>query len=184
MPSNHLILIPFSSCLQYFPVSGAFPMSQFFASGGQSIEASASMSVLPMNIKDWFHLGWTGLISLQSKGLSRVSFNTTVQKYQFSSAQFSLYSNSHTHTWLLEKTIVLTRQTFVGKVISLLFNMLSRLIITFLPKSKGKYFIFSGSVLPGYRKPEQKVWSLNTVSSGWCCDSLIEMKSCPPYPIG
>ena len=83
-------VVPFSFCLQSFPTSGSFPASQFFASGGQSIEASASMSVLPMNIKDWFHLGWTGLISLQSKGLSRVSFNTTVQKYQFSSAQFSL----------------------------------------------------------------------------------------------
>ena len=71
-------VIPFSFCLQSFPVSGSFPMSQFFTSGGQSIGVSASTSVLPMNIQDWFPLGWTGWISLQSKGLSRVFFNTTV----------------------------------------------------------------------------------------------------------
>ena len=76
-------VIPISSCLQSFPASGSFPVSQFFTSGGQSIGASASASVLPMNIQDWFPLGWTSLISLQSKGLSRVFFNTTVQKHQF-----------------------------------------------------------------------------------------------------
>ena len=81
---------PFSSCLQSFPASGSFQMSQFFASGGQSIGVSASASVLPMNIQDWFPLGWTGWISLLSKGLSRVLFNTTVQKHQFFSAQLSL----------------------------------------------------------------------------------------------
>ena len=74
-------VVPYSSCLQSFPASGSFPMSQIFTSGGQSIEVSASASVLPMNIQDWFPLGWTGWISLQSKGLSRV-FNTTVQKHQ------------------------------------------------------------------------------------------------------
>ena len=89
MPSNHLILChPFSSCLQSFPASGSLPMCQLFTSGGQSIEASAS--VLPMNIQDWFPLGWTGLITLQSKGLSRVFPNTTVQKHQYFSAQLSL----------------------------------------------------------------------------------------------
>ena len=76
-------LFPFSSSLQSFPASGSFPMSQFFASGGQSIGVSASASVLPMNIQDWFPSGWTGWISLQSKGLSRVFSNTTVQKHQF-----------------------------------------------------------------------------------------------------
>ena len=91
--------IPFSSCLQSFPASGSFPKSQFFASGGQSIGASASASVLPMNIQDWFPLGLTGWISLQSKGPLRVFFNTTVQKHQFFSAQLSLWSNSHIHTW-------------------------------------------------------------------------------------
>ena len=104
MPSNHLILcVPFSSCPQRFPASGSFPMSQLFASCGQSIGASTSASVLPMNIQGWFPLGWTGWISLQSKGLSRVSSNTTVQKHQFFSTQLSSQSNSHIHTWPLEK---------------------------------------------------------------------------------
>ena len=99
MPSNHfilchsLLLIP-----QSFPGPGSFPMSQLFASGGQSIGVSASTSVLPMNTQDWSPLGWTGWISLQSKGLSRVFFNTTVQKHQFFSAQPSSQSNSHIHT--------------------------------------------------------------------------------------
>ena len=87
-------------CPQSFPASVSFPMSQFFTSGGQSIGASASTSVLPMNIQDWFPLGLTGWISLQSKGLSRVFSNTTVQKHQFFGAHFSLYSKSHIHTWL------------------------------------------------------------------------------------
>jgi len=94
---------PFSSCPQAFPASQSFPMSQFFASGGQSIGASALASVLPMNIQDWSPLGWTGWITLQSKGHSRVFSNTTVQKHQFFSTQPSLWSNSHIHTWLLEK---------------------------------------------------------------------------------
>ena len=87
-------VIPFSSHLQYFPASGSFQMSQLFASGGQSIGISVSASVLPMNIQDWFPLGWTGWISLQSKGLSRVCFRTTIQKHQFFSSQHSLLSNS------------------------------------------------------------------------------------------
>ena len=82
-PTISSSVVPFSSCLQSFPASGSFPVSRFFASGGQSIGASASASVLPMNILDWFPLGWTGWISLQSKGLSRVFSNTTVQKHQF-----------------------------------------------------------------------------------------------------
>ena len=103
IPSNHLILCRPSSCLQSFQASGSLLMSQLFASGGQSTRASASASVLPMNIKDWFLLGWTGLISLQSKGISRVFSSTMVQKYQFFEAQFSLWSNSHFHTWPMEK---------------------------------------------------------------------------------
>ena len=89
-PTISSSVIPFSSRLQYFPASGSFPTSQFFASGGQSIAVSASASVLPMNTQDWSPLGWTGWISLQSKGLSRVFSNTTVQKYQFFGAQLSL----------------------------------------------------------------------------------------------
>ena len=82
-------VVPFSFCLQYFPASASFLRSQFFASGGQSIGASASSSVLPMNIQDWFPLGWTGLISLQSKGLSRVFSSTAVKKHQFFGSQLS-----------------------------------------------------------------------------------------------
>ena len=96
-------VVTFSPHFQSFPESVSFQMSQFFASGGQSIGVSASASVLPMNIQDWFSLWWTGLISLQSKGLLRVFSNTTVQKHQFFSTQLSLWSNSHIHTWLLEK---------------------------------------------------------------------------------
>ena len=123
-PTISSSVVPFSSCLQSFPASGSFPMSQFFTSDGQSIGVSASASVLPMNIQDWSPLGWTGLISLQSKVLSRVFSNSTVQKHQFFGAQPSLWSNSHIHTWLLEKAIAFTRWIFVGKVMSLLFNML------------------------------------------------------------
>ena len=109
-------------------------MSQFFASGGQNIGASAS--VLPMNTQDLFPLGWTGWISLQSKGLSRVFSNTIVQKRQFFGAQhFFIVQLSHA-SMTTRKTIALTRWTFVGKVMSLLFNMRSRLVITFLPRSK------------------------------------------------
>ena len=103
-------VMPFSSCLQFFPASGSFPMTQFFLSGGQSIGVSASASVLPMNIhqsflniQDQFPLRWTGLISLLSKGLSRVFSNITVQKRWFFCTLLSLWSNSHIHTWLLEK---------------------------------------------------------------------------------
>ena len=89
-PTISSSIVPFYSCLQSFPASRSFPMSQLFSSGGQNIGVSASVSVLPMNIQDSFPLGWTGWISLQSKGLSRVFSNTTVQKHQFLSAQLSL----------------------------------------------------------------------------------------------
>ena len=96
-------VIPFSSHLQSFPASGSFQMSWFFTSGGQNIGVSGSASVLPTNIQDWFSLGLTGWISLKSKELSRVFSNTTVQKHQLFGAQLSWWSNSHIHTWLLEK---------------------------------------------------------------------------------
>ena len=102
-PTISSCVIPFSSCLQSFPASGSSPMSHFFTSGGQCIGVSASASVLPVNIQDWFPLGWTGWISLQSKRFSRVFSSTTIQKDQFFSAQPSLWSNSYIHTWLLEK---------------------------------------------------------------------------------
>ena len=100
-PTISSSVVPFSSCPQSFPASGSFQMSQLFAWGGQSSGVSVSTSVLPMNTQDWSPLGWTSWISLQSKGLSRVFSNTTVQKHQFFSAQLSLWSNSHSQTWLL-----------------------------------------------------------------------------------
>ena len=115
-------VVPFSSCLQSVPASGSFLMSQLFASGSQSIGASASATIFPMNIQDWLPLGLTGWISLQSKGLSRV-----FKKNQFFGSQLS-FSHPYMTTG---KTIALTRQTFVGKVMPLLFNMLSRLVIAF-----------------------------------------------------
>ena len=114
-------------------------MSQFFPSGGQSIGISVTASVLPMNIQDLFPLGCTGRISLQSKGLSRVFSNTTVEMHQFFGTQLSFLYLSHPYM-TTGKTIALTRWTFVGKVMSLLFNMLSRLVVTFLPRSKRASF--------------------------------------------
>ena len=124
-PTISSSVIPFSSFLQSFPASGTFPMSQFFAWGGPSI--GVSVSVLLVNIQDWFPLRWTGWISLQSKGLSRVFSNTTVQKHQLFSTQISLWSNSYPYM-MTGKAIALTRRTFFSKVISLLCNMLSRLV--------------------------------------------------------
>ena len=121
--------------------SESSPMSQFFESGGQSIGASVSASVLPMNIQGWFPLGLTGLISLQSKRFSRVFSSTTIQKHHFFSTQPSLLSNFHIHIWLLEK-IALTIRTFISEVMSLFFNILSRFVIAFLPRSK--FLLFHG----------------------------------------
>ena len=133
-PTISSSVVPFSSCPQSFLAAGSFQMSQLFAPGGQSIGVSASISVFPMNTQDWSPLGWTGLISLQSKGLSRVFSNTTVQKHRFFGAFFTVQLSHPCMT--TRKTIALTRRTFVGKGMSLPFNMLSRLVINFLPRSK------------------------------------------------
>ena len=135
LPTISPSVIPFTSRLQSFPTSGSFQMSQFFASDGQSIGVSASASILPISIQGWLPLGWTGWISLQSKGILRFSSPTS----QFKSINSSALSQTLTsiHPYMTTgKTIALTRRTFVGKVMSLLFNMLSRLVITFLPRSK------------------------------------------------
>ena len=134
-PTISSSVAPFtSSCLQSFPASGSFPRSQFFTSGSRSIGVSALASDLPMNIQYWFPFRLTGLI-LQSKGFSRVFSNITVQKHQFFSTQLFIVQLLHPYM-TTGKTIALTRQNFVGKVTSLLFNVLSRLITAFLPKSK------------------------------------------------
>ena len=134
-PTISFSVVPFSSCPQSFPASGSFQRSQLFTSGGQSIEVSAPASVLPMNIQNWFPLGWTGWISLQFKRLARIFSNTTVQKHQFFGTQLSLWSSFLYGPYMTTgKTIALSRWTFFGKVMSLLFNKLSRLVI--LPRSK------------------------------------------------
>ena len=137
-PGPNLLVTPGISCLQSFPASGSFALNPFFPSGGQNTGISASASVLPMNTQDWFPLGWTGWISLQSKGLSRVFSNTTGSKASILWTQpwnFFILQLSHSYK-TTGKTIALTRQTFVKKVMSLLFNMLSRLVIAFLPRNK------------------------------------------------
>ena len=139
-PTISSSVIPFSSCLPSFPASGSFQMSQLFASGGQGIGVSASTSVLPMNTLDWSPLGWTGWISLQS----RISWSPRLKSLlQHHSSKASILRHSPffivqlSHSYVTTgKTIDLTRRTFVGKGMSLLFNMLSRLVITFLPRSK------------------------------------------------
>ena len=124
-------VVPF--CLQSSPASGSFPLSWLFVSGGQRIRDSASASVLPMSIQDWFPLEWASWISLLSKGPSRVFSNTTVQKHQRS----AFFRDQLSHPYMTtRKTIALTGWTFVGKVSSLLFNMLSRFVIAFLSSSK------------------------------------------------
>ena len=135
-PAISSSVVPFSSCPQSLPASQSFPMNQLFAWGGQIAGVSALASFLPKKSQGWSPSEWTGWIFLQSKGLSRVFSNITVQKHQFFGTQLSSQSNSHIHNMTTGKTIDLTRQTFVGKVMSLLFNMLSSLVINFLPRSK------------------------------------------------
>ena len=141
---------PFSSCLQSVPASGSFLMSWLLASGGQSIGASGSASILPMNIQGSLPLGLTGFISLQYKGLSRVYSNTTVQKR----SAFFVVQPSHSYM-TTGKTIALTRWTFVGRVMSLLFNILSMLAIAFLLRSKRLLILWlqsSSAVILGPKK--------------------------------
>ena len=147
---------PVSSRPQSLPGSGSFPMSQVFTWGGQSIGVSAS--VLSMNTQDWSPLGWTGCISLQSKGLSRVFSNTTVQKYQFFGTQLSSQVQLSHSYMTTGKTIALTRRTFVGKAVSLLFNMLSMLVITLLPRSKCLLISWLQSPSAVILEPQKIVW--------------------------
>ena len=138
MPSNNLILYrPLLPLPQYFPTSVSFPMSWLLASGGQSISASVSASVLPMNIQDGFPLELTKWSPCCPRDSQESSPEPQLESINYAfDAQPSLWSNSHIHTWLLEKNIALTIQTFVGKVMSLCFNTPSRFVIAFLPSSK------------------------------------------------
>ena len=153
-PTISSSVIPFSSCLQSFPASESFPVTQLFASGGQNTGVSASASVLPMNTQDWSSV-WTGWISLQSEGLSRVFSNTTVQKHQyFGCSAFFIVQLSHPYM-TTGKTISLTRWTFVDKVMSLLFNRLSRLVIAFLPRSICFNFMAAVTICSDFGAPSK-----------------------------
>ena len=132
-PTISSSVVPFSSCLQSFVASGSFPVSQFFTTGGQSIRVSASASVLPMNIQDWFPVRLTGLISLQSRNSQESSPTTQFKSINMLHSAFFIVQISHPYM-TTGKSITLTRWTFVRKVMSLLFNMLSRLVIAFLPR--------------------------------------------------
>ena len=152
-----------SSCPQSFPASGSFPMSQYFALGGQNIGVSTSASVLPMNIQDWFPLGWTGWISLQSKGPHHSSKASILQCSAFFIVQLS-------HPYMTTgKTIALTRRTFVGKVMSLLFNMLSRLVTAFIPRNKRLLISWLQSPSAVILEPQNiKSVTVSTVSLSIC----------------
>ena len=134
-PTISSFVVPFSSRPHSFSASGLFPMSQLFASGGQNIGVSASASVLPMNIQDWFPLGWTGWISLQSKDSQESSATPQFKSTNFRPSAFLMLKISHPYI-TTGKTIALTRWTFVSKVMSLLFNTQSRLVIALLPRRK------------------------------------------------
>ena len=156
MPSTISSSVPFSSCLQSFPASGSFPVGQHFASGGQSIRISASASVLQINIHGWFPLGLTGLIYLLSKGLSRIFSSTTVRKRLLQHSAFFMVQLSHPYM-TTGKTIALTIWTFVGKVMFLLFNKLSRFVIAFLPRGKCLHFTAAVTICSDLGAQEKKV---------------------------
>ena len=173
-PTISSSVVPFSSCLQSFPASGSFPMSQFFASGGQSIRASSWALVPPMNIQDWFPLGLTGWISLQSKGLSRVFSNTTAQKHQFFSIQF-LYGPTLTSIYDYWKNNNFDYMDFVSKVMSLIFNMLSRLVINFLPRNKCLLISWLQSSSAVILEPPPKIKSVTvSIVSTSICHKVME----------
>ena len=156
-PTISSSVILFSSCLQTFPALGSFPMSQLFTSGGQSIGVSASTSVFPMNTQDWSPLGWTGWISLPSKGLSRVFSIITVQKHHFFwHSAFYMVQLSHPYM-STGKITDLTRQTFLGNVRALLFNMLSTFVIAFLWRNKCLNFMPEVTICSDFRTQKNKV---------------------------
>ena len=151
-------VIPFSSCLQSFPASGSFLSSQIFASGDQTIGASASASVRPVNIQDWCPLGWTGWISLQAKRLSSLLQHHSSKASILRHSAFFMVQFSHSYV-TTEKTIALYIEIFVGKVTSLLFNTLSRLVIAFLPRRKRLLISWLQSPSAVILEPQKnKIW--------------------------
>ena len=193
MPSNHLVLCsPLLLLPSIFPTIRVFSSKLALQSGG----ALASASAFPMNIQGCFPLGLTGLISLQSKGLSRVFSNTTVQKHQFFSVQPSLWFSSHIYTYTTGRTIVLTIWTFVSQVMSLVFNMPSRFVIIFLPRNKRlliSWLQLPSAVILEPKKIKSVTVSIVSPSIIFACDKLeicfnswvrkIPRRECQPTPI-
>ena len=171
-PTISSSVVPFFSCLQSFPASGCFPIDQFFSSGGQSIGFSAS--VLPMNIQDWFPLGWTGWISLRSRGLSK----SLLQHYSSKASvlwhsAFFIVQLSHPYI-TTGKAIALTQWTFIGKVISLLFNMLSWLVMAILPRSKHLLISWFQSPSVVILEPPPKIKSVTvSIASPSICHEVV-----------
>ena len=168
-PTISSSVVPFSSCLQSFPPSGSFPMSQFFASGGQSIGVSVSTSVLPMNSQDWSPLGidWLDLLAVQGTLKSLLQHHTTKASI-LQCSPFFIVQLSHPYM-ATGKTIALTRRTFVCKVMSLLFNMLSRLVIAFLPRSKHLFnFMASVTICSDFGAPKIKSLTVSIISPSIC----------------
>ena len=174
-PTISSSVIPFFSYPQSFPVWGSFQMSQLFASGGQSFGVSAWKSVLPMNTQDWSPLGWTVWISLKSKGLSRVFQHHSSKASVLLCSTFFIVQLSHPYM-TTGKTIALTRWNFVGKVMSWLFNMLSRLVITFLPRSKHPLMSWLQSPSAVILEPRKiKSATVSTVSPSICHEVMGRM---------
>ena len=167
-PTISSSVVPFFSCLQSFPASGSFPVSQFFTSGGQSTEVSASASVFPMNIQDWFPLGWTGWISLQSETLNSLFQQHGSKASILWCLPFFIAQLSHPYM-TTGKIIALRRWAFLGKVMSLLFNMLSRLVTAFLPRSKHLLISWMQSPSAVILEPKKvKSLTVSTVSPSIC----------------
>ena len=197
MPSSHLILCsPLLLLTSIFPTIRVFSSKLALQSGGQSIGALASASAFPVNIQGCFPLGLTGLTSLQSKGLSRVFSNTTVQKHQFFSVQPSLWFSSHIYTYTTGRTIVLTIWTFVSQVMSLVFNMPYRSVIVFLLKNKRlliSWLQLPSAVILEPKKIKSVTVSIVSPSTTFACDKLeiwfnswvgkIPWRECEPTPV-
>ena len=174
-PTISSSVVPFSSCLHSFPASGSFPMSQFFATGGQSIGASGS--VHPMNIQGWFPLGLTGLISLRSNGLSTVFSSATVEKTSIlQCSAFFIVQLSHPYM-TTGKTIALTIWTIISKVISLLFNMLSRFVTAFLPRSECLLISWLQSLSTVILEPKKIKSATLSIFPPSICHEVMEMNT-------
>ena len=167
IPSNHLIFFhPVYSFLQSFPASGSFPMSQFFASGVQSIGVSASASVLPMNIQDWFRIDWFDLLAVQGT-LKRLLQHHSLKASIIWHSAFFMVQLSHPYM-TTGKTIALPRRTFVGKIMSLLFNILTKFVIVFLPRSKCLKFMAAVTICSDFRAQENKISHFSHFSPSIC----------------